>query len=175
MSGFVIVSLWERNQLKIGFLLMILASFSDYADGYCARRWNQVSKLGSILDPIADKIFYGTLIGYGWAIGWIPSIPLVLVVTRDLGILLGFTYLKIHKSPLKTIDPIWISKLNTACLLAALLASMSTQLGWTLSPNLLDGLWISVSILTIMSGYQYQKIFKILLRKSVLSELKQEQ
>jgi len=55
--GAIIFVLLTRTELYwYGFMLFIIASITDYFDGYLARKYNLVSQLGEILDPIADKI-----------------------------------------------------------------------------------------------------------------------
>lgn len=41
----------------ISYICAIVAGFTDFADGYLARKWNQVSEFGALMDPLADKIF----------------------------------------------------------------------------------------------------------------------
>jgi len=53
------------------FLVMALAIFTDYLDGFLARKFNQESELGKIIDPLADKICIGLLVIY-------------LIIYRDL-------------------------------------------------------------------------------------------
>jgi len=67
--------------------VFLVASLSDALDGYIARRFNQKSHLGNLLDPLADKALLisalVTLSVTGWPVGfplWFP----VLVITRDL-------------------------------------------------------------------------------------------
>lgn len=55
--GAVIFVLLTRTEMYwYAFILFFLASITDYFDGYLARKYNLVSQLGEILDPIADKI-----------------------------------------------------------------------------------------------------------------------
>ncbi|OGB88448.1 CDP-diacylglycerol--glycerol-3-phosphate 3-phosphatidyltransferase [candidate division WOR-1 bacterium RIFCSPLOWO2_02_FULL_46_20] len=65
-------------------MIFLLLSFSDAIDGYIARRYNQVSDLGKLLDPLADKVLVIcvliTLVGLGKA----DSLPVVIITTREL-------------------------------------------------------------------------------------------
>lgn len=74
-------------------LLLVVAALSDLLDGYVARRYGQVSQLGRILDPIADKLFLGTL-GVGLFL-WrgFPAWLLVAILVRDTGIVLVGSFL----------------------------------------------------------------------------------
>src|ERR1700730_18343611 len=68
-------------------LIFCLLSFTYWMDGFVARRWNQQSRLGSILDPIADKgLMFGAMIVLSSS-GWCPSLPWFfpcIVISRDL-------------------------------------------------------------------------------------------
>ena len=69
-------------------LLLLLAGATDIGDGWVARRYNQVSRLGKILDPLADKIFLACLLG--GLVLWrdFPLWLLGMLFVRDLGIVL---------------------------------------------------------------------------------------
>ena len=73
----------------LAFLVLALASFTDWLDGFLARKLNQVTRIGALLDPAADRLYiFATLIGLAIT-GAIPAwLPLV-VIARDL--LLMFT------------------------------------------------------------------------------------
>src|SRR2546428_761434 len=63
----------------IAFVIFLVAAFSDVIDGYLARRHNQISELGQLLDPIADKLLlFATLI----PIFWLTRHPTILVDYR---------------------------------------------------------------------------------------------
>ena len=69
-------------------LLLLLAGATDIGDGWVARRYNQVSRLGKILDPLADKIFLACLLGGLVHWGNFPLWLLGMLFVRDLGIVL---------------------------------------------------------------------------------------
>jgi CDP-diacylglycerol--glycerol-3-phosphate 3-phosphatidyltransferase len=108
--------------------VFLLAALSDGLDGYVARRYNQRSSLGVILDPIADK---GLLLSgiitlsisnwsqvdphYGKFPAWFP----VLVITRDAVILIGSAVLHILNGKVR-VRPSWTGKVATVLQMAAI-------------------------------------------------------
>ena len=74
-------------QLQV-VLLLLLAGATDIADGWVARRYNQVSRFGKILDPLADKIFLACLLGGLVHWGSFPLWLLGMLFVRDLAIVL---------------------------------------------------------------------------------------
>jgi len=108
--------------------VFLLAAVSDGLDGYVARRYNQRSTLGAILDPIADK---GLLLSgiitlsisnwsqvdphYGRFPAWFP----VLVITRDTVILIGSVVLHILNGRVR-VRPSWTGKVATVLQMAAI-------------------------------------------------------
>jgi cardiolipin synthase (CMP-forming) len=115
---------WQRIAAIVIFLL---AAVSDGLDGYVARRYNQRSSLGVILDPIADK---GLLLSgiitlsisnwskvdpeYGRFPAWFP----VLVITRDVVILVGSAVLQLLIGKVH-VKPSWTGKVATVCQMCA--------------------------------------------------------
>src|SRR3954470_9068852 len=116
---------WQRFAAIVVFLV---AAVSDGLDGYVARRYNQRSTLGVILDPIADK---GLLLSgiitlsisnwsevdphYGKFPAWFP----VLVITRDAVILFGSAVLHILNGKVR-VWPSWTGKVATVLQMAAI-------------------------------------------------------
>ena len=108
--------------------VFLLAALSDGLDGYVARRYNQRSALGVILDPIADKglLLSGiiTLSISNWsqvdpAYGKFPAWFPVLVITRDVVILLGSALVHVMNGTMRVV-PRWTGKVATVLQMAAI-------------------------------------------------------
>lgn len=82
----------EINNLILG--LILYGVISDYLDGLVARLRNEISELGKILDPVADKIMAFVLFFYTVYLGWIPLWFFVIGITRDILIMMGSWYIK---------------------------------------------------------------------------------
>ena len=114
---------WQRWTAVIIFGL---AAASDGLDGYIARRYNQRSQLGVILDPIADKGLLLTGIITLSLSNWSYEFPLwfpVLVITRDAIVVLGAVVLHLLNGTVQ-VKPTWTGKAATACQMCALVLVM---------------------------------------------------
>ena len=85
----IAVFIW-LDDVKTGYLpaltLFVLASISDFIDGWMARRLGVVSKLGAMLDPIADKVLIGTCLvslAHVTEDGWWFILPAIIIITRE--------------------------------------------------------------------------------------------
>lgn len=67
-------------------VLFILAALTDLLDGYIARRYGIVTKMGKLLDPIADKIVVSAAMILMIPIGHIPAWVVVLIIVRDVAV-----------------------------------------------------------------------------------------
>ena len=86
----VIAFLIWLDDVKTGYMpaltLFVLASISDFIDGWMARRLGVVSKLGAMLDPIADKVLIGTCLlslAHVAEDGWWFILPAIIIMTRE--------------------------------------------------------------------------------------------
>ena len=86
LAAIIFLLLMSPDGYLLAFILFFLAGITDYFDGYIARKYNAVSQLGEILDPIADKILilfvlFGLAINLSsYLIGFIGAI----VITREI-------------------------------------------------------------------------------------------
>ncbi|MDI6401901.1 CDP-alcohol phosphatidyltransferase family protein [Balneolaceae bacterium ANBcel3] len=82
----------EANWIIIAFIFY--AFISDYLDGYFARKFNQVTEFGKIVDPLADKVCAIILFLYAVYIDIIPAFFVIILISRDVLILIGSLLIK---------------------------------------------------------------------------------
>jgi len=134
--------------------LFWLAGFSDGVDGFLAKRFNWHTRLGALLDPIADKLLVAGLFITLAYTGDIPVWLAATVILRDVVIVVGATAYNFLVRPVQG-EPTRVSKLNTALQLLFLLFVISRAgFGWPdeISITILGA---SVLITVIISGVDY--------------------
>ena len=145
------------NIVLIAGLLFIISSVSDYFDGYLARTLNQSSKLGTLLDPIADKLLIASVIVVLVDTGVISNIhvvPAIIILLREIAI----SGLREFLAKLNTDMPVSkLAKYKTTFQMVSL-SILIISLGFELNDLLwnigLITLWIA-AIITLLSGYNY--------------------
>ncbi len=159
----------------ITLIIFLIASFTDFLDGYLARKNNLVTTFGKFLDPIADKLLVLSalimLVEQGIIPGWIP----IIIAAREF-IVSGIRMLAAGDG--KVIAASWYGKVKTVSQMVAIsLAFLSTntfmqftsvEMGTgTLILNILMSLAMIVAVLmTILSGVDYFMKSKDIVLKS---------
>jgi CDP-diacylglycerol--glycerol-3-phosphate 3-phosphatidyltransferase len=136
----------------------MLAAISDAVDGFVARKFNQFSKLGRILDPIADKgLLLAAVLTMSFS-QWHYALPLwfvVLVVSRDVLILGGCALLQ-HLTGHLEVRPTFLGKACTASQM--ILVTLFLLQSRNAPPLLYDfPVWIA-GTLTVLSGLDYIRL-----------------
>ncbi|HHW57037.1 MAG TPA: CDP-diacylglycerol--glycerol-3-phosphate 3-phosphatidyltransferase [Clostridia bacterium] len=70
-------------------MVFILSGVTDILDGYIARRYNQVTKIGTLLDPLADKLMILTVLTSLWIKGLIPFFIIAILMIKELAMIIG--------------------------------------------------------------------------------------
>jgi len=135
-----------------------VAAICDGVDGYIARRYNQYSELGAILDPLADKLLLisGVVLlsfDHGPLIGQIPLWLTGTIIGRDLLLLLGLVVIQITVGRVK-VRPRVVGKVATVLQMAAVLWLL---LKWDAGMDARWFLWVAIgaALCTGISGLLY--------------------
>ena len=87
---YLLANIEEHEHYRYFVLIMfILAYISDLLDGYLARKFNDISELGKIIDPLADKIFVLAIVIQLYVYGEVSSFYFWVIILRDVIIFIG--------------------------------------------------------------------------------------
>ena len=155
--GTIIISL----QYIVAGIIFVLASITDFVDGYLARKNNQVTDLGKMLDAIADKILVNSVLIILAYKGMLPIIVPVVTVLRDTFV----DAIKMQAASIgKVVAAIKSGKLKTATLMIGTTLAFFYNLPFELIPiNVSDFLLLIATVLSVVSGIQYYLLNKELL------------
>lgn len=128
--------------------VFILASVTDYIDGYIARKYEQVSDFGKFLDPLADKLLVISAMTILCQWGRMPAWALMIVLTREFAVT-GLRLVAVGKG--KVIAAGWSGKVKTASTMIGLCVLMAfPTIQW------LDTVVMAVIVVTtVYSGIEY--------------------
>ena len=150
---FIIFLIQGRHRQAL--IVFIAAAVSDLVDGLIARWWQQKSRLGSYLDPLADKLLMSAsfvTLGISHAI---PSWLTVVVISRDVILGLGSLILKLADYPL-VIRPSLAGKWTTTFQLVTVgLVLLSKGKLVQLPFGVLTGFFYLTGVLTVITGVHY--------------------
>ena len=152
LTPLFIIFLIQGNYRK-AFVVFVLAGVSDMADGLIARTWQQKSRLGSYLDPLADKLLMAASFVTLSIYHQIPSWLTVVVLSRDVTLATGVLIFRLADIPLVVRPSLagkWTATFQVTTVGFVLLSKIVT-----IPPLLLLGLFWVTGALTTISGLQY--------------------
>lgn len=115
----VYVAVFRSGHIKTAFLIMVIAGVTDVLDGYIARSRGLVTEIGSMLDPLADKLMLITVIISFMVSNMIPWTAAAAMFIRDAGMIAGSAYF--HFRGKKTVPANAMGKLTTVLFYLAIL------------------------------------------------------
>lgn len=137
------VAVWVPTQPVWLFAIFVAAAITDFFDGYLARRWNAITPLGTMLDPIADKLLVAVVLIYLLKFPLTPVLLVALLLLREFYIAGLREFLALRQAPLPvSLGGKWKTLLQMLGL-AVLLATLSFPFGGTViyRMRLQDALW----------------------------------
>jgi cardiolipin synthase len=142
------------NNFLISLVYFLIASLTDALDGFLARRMNWQTYLGTILDPVADKLLLSGTILFLWFNSYIPFYIFVIFIGRDVAILLGAA---VHMTLIESETPLpnILGKLTTGLQIAYIIVVFIFEIfNIDFSLAALD---IFIIIVTLLSLFVYAR------------------
>jgi cardiolipin synthase (CMP-forming) len=134
--------------------IFLAAALSDFVDGYVARRFEVVTRVGAFLDPVADKL---NMLVATVGLAWQAQVPLwlaIAVVGREVVIVCGALAYRLVRGRL-TINPTFLGKANTFIEFVVLLIALAVAAGWIPGGGWLTVLFVVVLATVLASGAHY--------------------
>ena len=129
------------------FGVFVLASLSDFVDGYIARHYNQITDFGKFMDPLADKMLVMAAMCYFVECGQMPGWCLAIVLLREFAVS-GMRLVAVEQG--RVIAAAWSGKVKTASTMVCLCLMLVFE------SNLLNVVCIAVIVATtVYSGIEY--------------------
>ncbi len=148
------VFLLLKHQFAWALVVFLLAGISDGLDGFLAKRFGWESRLGGIIDPLADKILLVAAFLVLGALSLIPVWLVIAAITRDFLIVGGATLYHYRVEELRA-DPLLTSKLNTLLQILLVIAVVTDAGLYPLPGGLMEALIWSCLLSILISGVQY--------------------
>ncbi len=98
--GFLLSS--DLTLRQVSLVIFLIAMLTDWYDGWVARRWGYITRWGSFLDPLADKIFASAALFAFVVLNLLPAWTVWVIVVRDFGITFLRTYSEVKGKPFAT-------------------------------------------------------------------------
>lgn len=142
------------DRYTLAFWLFVIAGASDGLDGFLAKRFGWSSRIGGILDALADKLLLVTTFVCLWWLGLFPWWLVLAIFARDLVIVIGAT---VYNFRIETVqpEPSLISKLNTFLQIALAALGMVHLAFGNVPPWTISALVWAVMLTVFLSGFGY--------------------
>lgn len=163
-AGIVVPKLFVNESIVVDItyiivaVLFVIASITDFFDGYLARKHNLVTDFGKMIDAIADKILVNPVLIILAAKGFISPIIPVVIVARDSFV---NSIKMVAGSKGQVVAAIKLGKLKTACLMIGIVLTLCYNLPFELyNLRIADALLIVACVLSIISAIEYYNMNK---------------
>lgn len=150
----LVALLMLRGNISMAAGIFVLCAVTDAVDGWLARRWNQITPLGQMLDPLADKALINSAYLASAAAGYLPWWLAALVLGRDLLILAGAALSRSFGLG-HDLLPIAIGKVSTALQMILIVVLLGSAVLGVEDFAIPSALIVAVTVATVASGLLY--------------------
>ena len=157
---FLILLYWDVPfHMLCALVIFILASVTDFVDGYIARRYNQVTDFGKFMDPLADKLLVMSALLWFVEAGRLPAWAMLVVVAREFAVT-ALRLIAVERG--RVIAAAWSGKVKTASTMVCIVLMFLPISVW------INDICVAVIVLTTLySGVEY-----FMKNRDVISEIK---
>ncbi len=159
VNGNIVVNL----KYIVAGVLFVIASLTDFLDGYTARKYNMITDFGKMMDAISDKLLTNSVLIILACDGRISTVVAVVIVTRDIVV---DSIKMVIGNKGAAVAAIKIAKVKTATLMIGLVLTFFYNLPFELIPlRVSDFLLALAAILSVVSGVKYYIMAKPYLKE----------
>lgn len=154
INNFILVN----TKYFLSGIIFIVASLTDFADGYIARKYNMITDFGKMIDAIADKVLVNSILIVLASQGMIPVIIVVIIIVRDI---IVNSIKMVASSKGEVVAAIGSGKAKTACLMIGITLILFYNLPFELwGFDIATFLLVTATVLSVFSAIQYYNMNK---------------
>jgi len=148
---FITAIIYSRNDYAL--YLFLVAALTDVFDGFFARMKNQRTRLGTFLDPLADKFLLVSSFVVFSVYGWIPKWLAITVISRDIIVVTGWFILYFITGTAR-VEPSLLGK-ATIWIESLLIAYILITINLPILPDIADAFFLVTAAISILSAIHY--------------------
>ena len=143
----------------IAGILFVIASLTDFLDGYVARKYNIVTDFGKMVDAVSDKLLTNTVLVILACDGMISPIIAVVIIARDIFV---DSIKMVIGNKGKAVAAIKVAKFKTASLMLGIILTLFYNIPFELiNLRVLDFMFVLAAILSVISGVKYYMMARV--------------
>ena len=143
----------------IAGILFVIASLTDFFDGYVARKYNMVTDFGKMVDAVSDKLLTNTVLVILACDGMVSPVIAVVIIARDIFV---DSIKMVMGNKGKAVAAIKIAKFKTASLMVGIILTLFYNIPFELiNLRISDFMLVLAAILSVISGVKYYMMARV--------------
>ena len=143
----------------IAGILFVIASLTDFLDGYVARKYNMVTDFGKMVDAVSDKLLTNTVLVILACDGMVSPVIAVVIIARDIFV---DSIKMVMGNKGKAVAAIKIAKFKTASLMLGIILTLFYNIPFELiNLRISDFMLVLAAILSVISGVKYYMMARV--------------